>query len=293
LPGSVVILIDNEPFSTFVYEDKVITRPHFAHVKAPGGIQVTRSYPPVEGADLLDHATFHPGLWMSFGAINGSDYWRLAAPVKFDGFVDGPEGGAGHGEFAARFNYHDQKNADEIVCREVFRCQVRPVEDGRLILWDSTFTSEKEFTFGDQEEMGLGVRVATPLRAERESAIGLPPGSGAIVSSEGARNEEEIWGNTAQWCDYRGKLDNRLVGIALLTHPENFRPSWFHARNYGMIVANPFGRNAFGKGEKSAVRVKPGEKLRLRFGIYVHAGPPETEPDVAGAYNAYLKLSAN
>ena len=291
-PGAVAITIDEESFATYVYLDKTITRPYFAHVKAPGGIQVTRNHPPVQGKDLPDHATFHPGVWMSFGDINGSDYWRLAAPVKFERFLVEPRAEGGRGSFAIRFNYPDQRHPDEIICSEDFRCEIRPVGAGRLILWDSTFSSDKAFTFGDQEEMGLGFRVATPIRAERESEIGLLPGNGEIVSSEGARNEDEIWGKTADWCDYRGELQGQRVGIAIFSHPENFRPSWFHARNYGMIVANAFGRNAFGKGEKSSVTVEPGEKFRLRYGVFIHAGTKDQDPHISKAYRDYVKLSS-
>jgi hypothetical protein len=289
--GSIAVTVDGEPFATYVYQDKAISRPYFAHVKAPGGIQATRNHPPVEGVDSPDHGTFHPGIWMSFGDINGSDFWRLAAPVRFDRMLIEPTGGEGRGHFAARFNYQDQENPSETVCNEDFHCTIHATGGGRLIVWDSTFSSDKEFTFGDQEEMGLGGRVATPIRAERESEIGLPPGNGEIVSSSGAQNESEIWGNTADWCDYRGELQDKRIGIALFPHPENFRPSWFHARDYGMIVANPFGRDAFGKGEKSAVTVKPGEKFRLRYGVYVHAGPSDEQPDIAAAYETYLKLA--
>jgi hypothetical protein len=291
--GSIAITVDGEPFATYVYEDAKISRPYFAHVKAPGGVQVTRNHPPVEGADLLDHDKLHPGVWMSFGDINGSDFWRLAAPVKFDRFLVEPKNDKGHGKFAIRFKYQDQKNPGESVCVEDVHYTIHALEGGRLVVWDSTFSSDKEFTFGDQEEMGLGIRVATPIRAERESEIGLPAGSGEIVSSSGARNEDEIWGNAFDWCDYRGELDGKRVGIALFPHPENFRPSWFHSRDYGMLVANPFGRHAFGKGEKSAVTVKPGDKFRLRYGVFVHAGPPDEDPDMAAAYKTYLKLAEN
>jgi hypothetical protein len=289
--GALAITIDGEPFATFVYQDETITRPYFAHVKAPGGIQVTRNHPPVEGVDLLDHDKLHPGVWMSFGDVNGSDFWRLAAPVMFERFVVEPKGGEGRGRFAARFNYHDQQKPSEPVCSEDFHCTIHALNGGRLIAWDSTFTSDREFTFGDQEEMGLGVRMATPIRAERSSKAGRPPGNGEIVSSSGERNENQIWGKAFVWCDYRGELEGRRVGVALFAHPENFRPSWFHVRDYGMMVANPFGRNAFGKGEKSAVTVKLGEKFRLQYGLFIHAGPREQQPDIAGAYETYLKLA--
>ena len=58
-----------------------------------------------------------------------------------------------------------------------------------------------------------------------------------------------------------------------MCHPANFRPSWFHARDYGLLLANPFGRKAFGKGDASKVVVKRGGTLRLRYGVLLHARP--------------------
>jgi len=290
-PGQVEITIGGKPFATYYYEDAATTRPYFAHVHAPGDVQVTRNHPPVEGKDLADHGTYHPGIWMAFGDINGSDFWRMGAPVKHAGFLEKPTGGPGHGSFAVRNSYRDQKHPDEEVCSEDCRFDVRVVPEGYLVLWDATFSADKEFTFGDQEEMGLGIRMATPLRAEASTKGGLVAGSGEIHDSEGRRNEKEVWGNSAEWCDYVGVMDGKRLGIALLCHPENFRPSWFHARNYGLLEANPFGRASFGKGEPSEVTVKPGEKLRLRYGVLIH-GNPESEPvDMAAAFREYVKLA--
>ena len=71
--------------------------------------------------------------------------------------------------------------------------------------------------------------------------------------------------------------------MTIFCHPENFRPSWFHARDYGLLAANPFGRAAFNKGEPSKVVVKPGESLRLRYGMLVHAGAARrATPDLGG-----------
>jgi hypothetical protein len=66
--------------------------------------------------------------------------------------------------------------------------------------------------------------------------------------------------------------DGRRAGLLVFPHPSNFRPSWMHARDYGVLVANPFGRMAFTKGEPSRVEVRPGEAFRLRFAVLAYAG---------------------
>jgi hypothetical protein len=292
-PGSIDIKIAGRPFAEYFYADKTITRPYFAHVHAPNGEPVTRNHPPVVGRDLADHAALHPGIWMAFGDVNGSDYWRNKAPVVFERFIEKPKGRAGEGGFKVRYSYRDQQEQGKVVCNEDFRCGVRVIPAGYLLLCDSMFSSDKEFAFGDQEEMGLAFRIATPLRAERKAKGEIPPGNGEIVNSHSAHNEKEVWGAAAEWCDYAGVSDDQRVGIAILCHPHNFRPSWFHARDYGLLVANPFGRAAFRKGEPSRIVVKPGEKFRLRYGVLVHSSPSNQPADIAAAYKDYLKLASD
>jgi hypothetical protein len=289
--GKVTVAIDGLPFAVYYYRDGTIKRPYFAHVRAPNGIQVTRHHPPIEGQDVMDHGTFHPGIWMSFGDISGSDYWRIMAPVRHAEFVEKPEGGTGKGTFAVRNKYVDQKDPSKVVCDEVARYTFLARPEGYLILWDSTFSSDHEFVFGDQEEMGLGFRVATPLRVEKESEKYLPPGNGTILDSKGRKNGDQVGGNTADWCDYSGTLAGQRVGITLFCHPENFRPSWFHARDYGLLEANPFGREAFGKGEKSSIVITPGDKMRLRYGLLIHSGETGSTVDAAAAFTDYVTLT--
>jgi hypothetical protein len=289
--GRLTVTIDGLPVAVYCFQDDKITRPFFAHVRAPNGVQLTRHHPPIEGYDLVDHDTFHPGIWMSFGDISGSDYWRIMAPVRHAEFVERPQGGAGKGSFAVRNRYLDQKDPSQIVCEEVARYTFVARPQGTLLLWDSTFTSKHEFTFGDQEEMGLGFRVATPLRVEKGGEENVPPGNGTILDSEGRKNGDQVWGNSAEWCDYSGTIAGQRVGITLFCHPKNFRPSWFHARDYGLLEANPFGRQAFGKGEKSSVAIKPGEKMQLRYGVLLHSGPPASKLDLKSAYADYVKLT--
>ncbi len=273
-PNGLRIRIGGEPFATYVFEQGETTRPFLEHLRSPGGVQVTRNNPPVAGVDLADHPTFHRGLWLAFGDLNGADSWRNAAPIRHAGFIEEPRGGEGRGRFTVRNRYlKDGRDIAEEVCR--LTILARPA--GTLLIWDSEFRPVgNALAFGDQEEMGLGVRVATPLAVVN---------GGRIIDSEGRVNEAQVWGQQADWCSYSGAIDGKRVGVLLMPDPGNFRRSWFHARDYGLLEANPFGRNAFTGGEKSRVVVEQGEKLRLRFGILFYDG----EPDLDAAYRDFLK----
>ena len=71
--GSLNIQIGGKPFATYVYEDDAIPRPYWTDLIAPNGRRVTRAHPPSDPA-YADHPTMHPGIWMSFGDINGHDF---------------------------------------------------------------------------------------------------------------------------------------------------------------------------------------------------------------------------
>jgi hypothetical protein len=280
-PGKIIVKIAGAPVATYCYADPTILRPFFAQVRAPGSIQITRNQPPIEGKDPTDHPQAHPGIWLAFGELSGGDFWRNRDRVVHEAIVQRPAGGVGEGTFAVRNRYERENGA--LVCRELcrYRFVVRPY--GYLLLWDSTFSAENEFSFGDQEEMGLGIRVASQIMVKA---------GGRILDSEGRVNESRIWGKTADWCDYGGMIDGRRVGVMLMASPDNFRPSWFHARDYGLLVANPFGRKVFTGGEPSRVVVQPDKTLRLCYGVLLHAGPADAAPELESAYKDFVQLLA-
>ena len=292
-PDRVIIKYGQQPLATYVFHDTKTPRPYFAHVFAPNGQQVTRHHPPRPGRDATDHATFHPGIWMAFGDINGQDYWRLKARVEHAGFIKPPGNKAEKASFSVRNRYWDEPGK-KVVCVEVaeYIFQVLHSDDllqtptGFLLQWDSTFSSSTgNFSFGDQEEMGLGIRVATPIAVTQ---------GGQIRNHAGQVNEKQVWGKVSDWCDYSGLVGNLRIGMTLMPDPGNFRRCWYHARDYGFCAANPFGRNAFTRGEKSKITVAKGDSLRLRFGILLHA-QPKNEPrrDLNLAYRTYVgQLSA-
>jgi hypothetical protein len=280
------IRIGDAPFATYVWQDDRVPRPYFARVCAPGGAQVTRNFPPDPEADRGndDHATFHPGVWLAFGDISGADFWRLKARVRHQAFLAEPKGGEGVGTFAVDNIY--ETNDGEFICEEHCTYTVRVEDWGFLLISESTFRSQEgPFTFGDQEEMGLGVRLATGLTVRH--------GGGTIVNSGGGRDEAGTWGREATWCAGYGAVDGERLGAIVMADPANFRASWFHSRDYGLIVANPFGKKAMTAPTTDTVppdatRVARSASFRLGYGMGFFRTSPTETPAFDAMYRGYL-----
>ena len=280
--GSMQIDLQGKPFAIYSFRDPEISRPYFANVFAPSGVKITRNHPPAPD-DPKDHDKMHPGLWLAFGDLSGADDWRLAAPVEHVRFVSEPVEKEGVLQFAVENRYLTPVGGKEI-CREICRYSFEPGPGGVLVLWDSTFRSDTgSFYFGDQEEMGLGVRVAKAV------AVKSKPG-GRILNSSGERDERGVWGRQTDWCDYSGMVGDQFVGAMMMPHPDNFGKSWCHARDAGLMALNPFGRKAFTRsGEASRVEVPAGEPFRLRYGVLLHWHDRPEDFDPAAAYQQFLE----
>jgi len=278
--GAMQINLRGEPFITYVFRDAAISRPYFANVYAPGGAKITRNHPPAAD-DMQDHEKIHPGMWLAFGDLSGADSWRLAAPIEHVRFVARPRATAGTLEFAIENRYLSNDGRQEL-CREVCEYKLVEAPQGVVVHWDSVFRAhEGSFVFGDQEELGLGVRLAKSVAVK--GGLG-----GRILNSNGQKNEREAWGQQADWCDYSGMVDGEFVGIMLVPHPANFRKAWCHSRDTGFMAMNPFGRNAFTGKEKSAVEVPANQSFRLRYAVLFHWNDRPGDFDPERAYREIL-----
>jgi hypothetical protein len=281
--GRLVITCGGRQIGDYVFADYRVRRPHFQNLRAMDGTQVTRRHPPVAGQDAVDHADMHPGLWLAFGDVGGEDFWRNKGTIRHDRFTARPAARDGRLTFAAE-NTLIARDGREMA-RQVSRFTLGTQPDAWSLLWEARFTPVVDnFYFGDQEEMGLGARVATPLTEKN---------GGAITGSTGDRTAKGTWGRTYDWCDYSGTIDGRSVGIALVPDPKNFRPCWWHNRDYGVFVANPFGRHAMKQGEVSRVDVSKGTTLTLRFGVLLHSSPSGATFPLDKSCRDLLKESAN
>lgn len=274
------IFYQQQRIATYLKDHPGLPRRALVNVTTPGGVPVTRNFPPRAPEDLdpgypreqgIIHPRMHPGIWISFGDLNGNDYWRLQSTVRFDGFVEPMTGTRDTASFAVR-NQYLRKTGDAVVCTETTRYRWERVPDGLLLHIDAEYTSPEEFYFGDQEESGLAVRVASPLRVQG--------GNGQIINDRGERNGAQVWGKPARWFDYAGTIGGRRAGLLVVPHPKNSRPSWLHARDYGVVVTNPFPKQPKERREPYVKTVvKAGEPFQLSYAILIHDTDAATEFD--------------
>ena len=271
----VVLTYSGQPIAEFVFADPKIPRPHLANVRLKSQRQVTRHHPPVAGMDAVDHADMHPGVWLAFGDINGHDFWRNKARVEHVRFTHPPTTANGRLSFTTESRL--LRNNGELIGRmdNLLTAEERP--HGWRLTWEATLIAEGgALVLGDQEEMGFGARVATGITEKN---------GGVILNSDGLRSAKSTWGKPAAWCDYSGTLDGSPCGVTLMTAPSNFRGSWWHNRDYGLVVANGFGRAAMKQGEKSQVTIQQGDSLKLIYAATFHEG---AEYDAGREYDSFV-----
>lgn len=262
-----------QPFADYVFTDPQTLRPHFQNLRAPGGVQVTRRHPP--GADEPnDHATMHPGLWIAFGDINGQDFWRNKARIEHVAFTQEPAFREGRLVFATRNRLVGADGAT-LGTQESTITIARTAPHAFLLTWEATLRGEnRALVFGDQEEMGLGVRVATELTEKS---------GGLVVNSDGLKGAKTVWGKTAEWAAYAREIDGRIRGVALFPGRSNPTRTWWHSRDYGVIVANGFGKRVLPEPAGGKLEIPAGQALKLRYGVLLFDAPAGAPPDYSAA----------
>jgi len=264
----------DQRIATYLKRHDKLTRPAWVNVCLPSGIPVTRNFPPRKPDDLdpgytgeggMIHPVMHPGLWIGYGDISGNDYWRLKAKVEFHEYVFSP---AVQRDFLSLMirNRYLSENGEETICTETVNYVWRKVDRGITIDILASYDSKKDFYFGDQEESGLAVRVASPIRVNG--------GNGTILNNRGEKNGAEVWGKEAEWVDYYGTIDGKEVGVMIVPNRSNRRRCWMHARDYGLIVANPFPKQPKERKEPYVkTTVKAEENYSFRWTVLLHEMP--------------------
>ena len=247
----------------------------------PAGTNLTRHFPFREGvAGEEDDHPHHISFWTAHGKVNGIDFWHgKKARIVHESFGPHSTSSVIRGVLIekASFEVHLRwEHGDQTLLREKRQYHFTARPKTYTLDVTSTLTApEEEVTFGDTKEGTFAIRLTPSLRLKGAVA------KGKMVNSEG-QQDEEAWGKRARWVAYHGPdAGNHPAVVALMDHPGNLRhPTWWHARPYGLLAANPFGRHDFeGKKKQPGLgnhTLAKGETLTQRHRLLLHHGTIES-----------------
>ena len=268
--GKVTVNLDGQLFTEYLYDGHGRSKPVLYPVIGPGGARMTRDYPFKQGrpGEAFDHP-HHASLWFTHGEVNGISFWHVG---KNTGTIRHQKFLKLEGNTLTTANQWLSAKAEE-QCSDQTTISFHANGANRAIDFDITVhASAGDVTFGDTKEGSMGIRTHPALRLKGSVA------KGKAVNSEGVSGKA-VWGKRAKWVDYWGPIGSQTVGVAIFDHPGNPRhPTWWHARDYGLVAANPFGVHNFERKPKGTgdLVIKKGEKVRFRYRFLFHEGDVET-----------------
>jgi hypothetical protein len=277
--------------------------PYFWPLNAPDGTPTTRAWP--MDKDLPEKRKDHPhhhSAWFTHGdvipegmkfktkkGIEGVDFWTETKGTggklvctKVEQPKNSPDGSS-----VTTHNEWRLPEGDKVM-DETRKITFYNFGKAYLLALDIDLeASVRPLTFADTKEGSMAIRIHSDIAVEQ--SLG-----GMMQNAEGKINEKQIWGFKSAWCDYSGKIGNSVVGVAILDDPANPYPAYWHSRDYGLMAANPFGRDKHAKfpaakGNNTPVRLAKGEHLHLRYGLLVHQGDA-VEGRVAECFQRFVEL---
>jgi hypothetical protein len=284
------VLIGGHLFTSYCF-GAATAKPYLFPLRSAQGTVVTRSFPMTSDIPGEDHDEPHQrAMYFAHGDINGYDFWGEAEFPRWSRHpasrfgrtafrkLDEMRGGPDAGEVRAEFDLATSEG--QVIAAETQAYIFRGDEHSRII--DCEFTVRANLgpvKMGDTKEGTFAIRVV--------KALDSPPGR--MVNSNGAVGEKAVWGKRADWVDYYGNVAGEDVGIAIFDNPKNLRhPTYWHARHYGLLAANPFGLKQFlhDRHQDGSDVIATGGSLTLRYRVFIHHGDFH-EARVADAYRLY------
>jgi len=258
----VAVSLGGKLFTEYRYGNP--TKPILYPVIGPHGIPMTRNFPMKKGvAGEEDDHPHHQSLYYVH-ILNGHDFWhgRGGVRVRNDKIVKAKM----VGDEAVMISQNSWMKDKTVVCTDTTELRFGETGSARYIDFKITMhASNGPLTFNETKEGTMAIRTHPALRLKGDVA------KGSAINSEGIKGKA-IWSKPAKWVNYWGPIDGNTVGIAIFDHPKNPRhPTTWHARDYGLITANPFGGKAF-KSKHGAMKVDKGSSITFSYRFLFHDG---------------------
>jgi hypothetical protein len=251
--------------------------PYLYPLTSPSGANIARHWPMEEDAptEEKDHP-HHRGLWLSHGSVNGFDFWANAdkknATIKLNS-ITGKETDGGTASFTADLTWTAEGNEllREIRSHEFSRPDPKTL---RIDIRSTLSALKDEITFGDTKEGTFAIRTDRTLRVKG-------PEAKAVLTNSNGQTNLAAWGKRAKWAAYSGPDElGKEVVVAIIDDPASFRhPTHWHARDYGLLAANPFGIHDFERKHDKTLGnhvLRKGDSLLLHYSVIIHQGTLES-----------------
>ncbi|MGI8602487.1 MAG: PmoA family protein [Verrucomicrobiales bacterium] len=269
----VTVQIGGEVFTEYVYN--TYAKPVLYPVIGPGAVPMTRDWPMKDASPGEDKDHPHQkSIWFTHGAVNGVDFW--AEGPKSGKIVTDEITQVTTDQAVAVIDAKNQWKAPDgkTVCSDTTTIRCGEDRGARFIDYIIRITATHgDVTFGDTKEGTMGIRTRPELQLNPEKNRRA---AGQAVNSEGNAGKA-IWAEKARWIHYWAPVSGKTLGVAVFDHPSNLRhPTTWHARDYGLIAANPFGLHDFSRErlpkEAGNFTIKAGETQTWRYRFLFQEG---------------------
>ncbi|MBN2091120.1 PmoA family protein [candidate division KSB1 bacterium] len=281
------IMVDGKLFTSYrmgLNDEK----PIFFPVNSPQWQMLTRGWPFIEGIpdEKQDHV-HHQGLSYTYGDVNGLDFWAEPKDSTRNGKIVHQKVAKAEakGDAAVLQLLADWQAPDgTVLLKEDKTVKFHVKANSRTMDFDITLTAaDQPVHFGDTKEGFFAIRVTPQLKDAND---------GEYINSNGLRTAKECWGKRAEWMALRGPVKEENIVLAFFIHPssQNFPPYW-HARDYGLFTANPFGRKMYTNGAEEPLEMilHPGESMQFKARVMIYSGTM-TEEALKQAYEDYKQM---
>lgn len=268
------ITIDGDHFTDYIIKGQ--PKPILYPLHGPHNLPMTRNFPMKRVEGEADDHPHHQSVWFTHESVNGISFWHTrdnSGRIVHDELLHA-EAENNRATIAARNKWVGPDGRVHLT--DVTRISFTATSRGRIIDYHVTLHADQgDVVFGDAKDALFGVRMHPNLRLRPDPRRGVDQVFGQAINSEGVTGAD-VWPRRARWIAYWGPIDGREVTFAMFDHPSNLQyPTRWHARDYGLVAANPFGVHALeARDEPSGqVTLKEGERMTFRYRILLLDGP--------------------
>ena len=279
------------------YDVASVTKPTIWPIVGPSGQSMLRDYPMKKDTpgEAHDHI-HHQGVFIGHEGTNGANFWHIdkknSGTVQQCRLIETRQGK--DRALIKTLNAWNNKDGKTLFA-DTRTLQFWGDQSSRTIDLEIHFHATNEpITFPAFKDGFVGIRTHPDLRLTANPKHGVKEVFGQAVNSEGIVGKK-IWGKRADWVHYFGKIDGKPSGIAFLSHPSNSsknnQKAWWHARDYGLISANPFAPDRMGgDGPKTIAK---GNSIGFRYQVIFHSFKTPQEAEIEERFSQYAQEAAH